>query len=88
MQQNSFLLFPERHFETQDLATACVLMYRGFRLFATPKDPLIPSVIHYVFIKKDDIENACIFEKQEFTTTTLEILREIAKKLVARVKKN
>ncbi len=88
MQQNSFLLFPERHFETQDLATACVLIYRGFRLFATPKDLPASSVIHYVFIKKDGIENACIFKKQEFTTTTLEILRKIAKELVARVNKN
>ena len=88
MQQNSFLLFPKRHFETQDIATACVLMYRGFRLFVTTKDATSPSVIHYVFIKKDGIENACIFNKQEFTSTTLESLRGIAKELVARVKKN
>lgn len=88
MQPNSFLLFPERHFETQDLATACVLMYRGFRLFATPKDPTSPSVIHYIFIKKDGIEDACVFVKKDFTITTLESLREIAKKLVVRIKKN
>lgn len=88
MQQNSFLLFPKRHFETEDLATACVLKYRGFKLLTTPKDPIAPSVIHYVFIKKEGIEDACIFNKQEFTNTTLESLREIAKELVARVKKN
>jgi hypothetical protein len=88
MQPNSFLLFPERHFETQDLATACVLKYRGFSLFATPRDPITPSIVHYVFKKKDGIESASNFNKQEFTNTTLESLREIAKELVARIKKN
>lgn len=88
MQPNSFLLFQKRHFETQDLATACVLIHRGFRLFAIPRDSTSPSVIHYVFIKKEGIENACIFNKKDFATTTLESLRGIAKELIARVKKN
>ena len=88
MQPNSFLYFPDRHFETQDLKTACVLKYLGFNLFAISQDTKNTSIDHFVFTRKNDIDETVAKYTNGHIAIDVECLRKIARDLIVRVKKS